>query len=72
MNMQRARHCMPASTIMFLPSGTTSNEALHHEVNVWFRETPHMHQVRRPSGGPTRETTSPPVPMVAISLSFSF
>jgi hypothetical protein len=35
---------------MFLPSGTTSNEALHHEVNAWFRETPRMHQVRRPSG----------------------
>lgn len=30
---------VPRERLVLLPSGTTSNESLHHELNHWFRET---------------------------------
>ena len=38
------RHSLPTSRLSLLPIGTTSNEALHHEINTWFRETQKMYQ----------------------------
>ncbi len=40
----RMRHTLHASKLSLLPSGTTSNEALHAEINRWFRTTAQMHQ----------------------------
>ncbi|CAE7827729.1 unnamed protein product, partial [Symbiodinium sp. CCMP2456] len=37
-NDTRYRHACKMSQICLLPSGTTSNESLHHEINSWFRE----------------------------------
>ena len=37
MNNVRIRHAMTASYLWFLPSGTSSNEALHAEINSWTR-----------------------------------
>lgn len=37
MNNLRARHSMDASARALLPAGTTSNEALHAEINAWSR-----------------------------------
>ncbi|CAE7582461.1 unnamed protein product [Symbiodinium sp. CCMP2592] len=39
LNDTRYRHSINRQELVLLPSGTTSNESLHHEVNVWFRET---------------------------------
>ena len=39
LNDTRYRHSVHRQELVLLPSGTTSNESLHHEVNVWFRET---------------------------------
>ena len=44
MNDTRYRHRIPRKQLKLLPSGTTSNESLHHELNVWFRETQQMHR----------------------------
>ena len=30
--------------LALLPIGATFNEALHHEINTWFRETQKLHQ----------------------------
>ena len=38
-NNLRMRHLLEPSRLSLLPIGTTSNEALHHEINNWFRET---------------------------------
>ena len=38
-NDTRYRHSVDRETLVLLPSGTTSNESLHHELNHWFRET---------------------------------
>ena len=38
-NNLRVRHALPRNIIPLLPIGTTSNESLHREINVWFRET---------------------------------
>ena len=38
-NDTRYRHTCPAKEMTLLPSGTTSNESLHHEIKTWFRET---------------------------------
>lgn len=35
---------MDVSAIALLPAGTSSNEALHAEINSWFRETRFLHQ----------------------------
>ena len=38
-NDTRYRHSVDRETLVLLPSGRTSNESLHHELNHWFRET---------------------------------
>jgi len=43
-NNIRVRHLIPLSEYQLLSSGTASNEALHAEVNRWFKETQMMHQ----------------------------
>ena len=35
---------MSASDVSLLPSGTSSNEALHYEINSWFRQTQVIHE----------------------------
>ena len=44
MNNCRMRHMISPKRLALLPSGTTSNESLHHEINAWFRETQKLHQ----------------------------
>ncbi|CAJ1387393.1 unnamed protein product [Effrenium voratum] len=44
LNNTRARHCMKSSHHSMLHVGTSSNEALHREINAWFRETQQIHQ----------------------------
>ena len=43
-NSIRMRARMSAQEEALLPSGTTSNEALHAEVNAWFKQTQRIHQ----------------------------
>ena len=43
-NNIRVRHSMPSSQCQLLASGTAANEALHAEINRWFRQTQQMHQ----------------------------
>ena len=43
-NNMQARCKLPARFHAMLPSGTTSNEALHSEVKAWFRQTQAMHR----------------------------
>ncbi|CAE7715294.1 unnamed protein product [Symbiodinium sp. CCMP2592] len=43
-NDTRYRHACKMSQICLLPSGTTSNESLHHEINSWFREIVSMYR----------------------------
>lgn len=43
-NNMRVRHTIPLCEYQLLSSGTASNEALHAEVNRWFKETQMMHQ----------------------------
>ena len=42
MNNLRVRHAMTASYLWFLPSGTSSNEALHAEINSWTSDQKHQ------------------------------
>ena len=44
MNNLRVRHAIQPSYRWFLPSGTSSNEALHAEINAWSRSTNAMHR----------------------------
>ena len=44
MNNLRVRHALPSSYQWFLPSGTSSNEALHAEINSWSRSTNVIHR----------------------------
>ncbi len=44
MNNIRARHSVESSSLSLMPSGTTSNEALHSEINLHFRQTVKIHQ----------------------------
>ena len=44
MNNVRARHHMRRAYLTFLPSGTSSNEALHAEINSWSRSTNALHR----------------------------
>ena len=44
MNNLRVRHALPSSYHWFLPSGTSSNEALHVEINSWSRSINAMHR----------------------------
>ena len=44
LNATRVRHSMHQGKVSLLPSGTTSNEALHAEINGWFRQTQQIHQ----------------------------
>ena len=43
-NNIRTRYLISSSRLSLLPTGTTSNEALHAEINGWFRQTVAMHQ----------------------------
>ncbi|CAK9064522.1 Uncharacterized protein SCF082_LOCUS33199 [Durusdinium trenchii] len=43
-NILRHRHNLCATTRMLMPSGTTSNEALHAELNLWFRQIQSVHR----------------------------
>ena len=43
MNNIRLRHNITKSRLSLLPVGTTSNEALHSEINRWFKETQKIH-----------------------------
>ena len=43
-NNIRQRCRMPAAQLSLLPSGSASNEALHSEINNWFRQTQQIHQ----------------------------
>ena len=42
-NNQRIRHAMRAEYRTLLPSGTSSNESLHAEINRWFRNQPEVY-----------------------------
>ena len=44
MNNTRVRASMDPARIQLLPSGTSSNEALHSELSVCFRQTQALHQ----------------------------
>ncbi|CAE7843115.1 unnamed protein product [Symbiodinium sp. KB8] len=44
LNDTRYRHSVPRERLVLLPSGTTSNESLHRELNHGFRETAVMHK----------------------------
>ena len=44
MNNLRVRHLMQPSYRWFLPSGTSSNEALHAEIHSWSRSINVMHR----------------------------
>ena len=44
LNNTRMRHMISGTRQALLPVGTTSNEALHHEIKTWFRETQKLHQ----------------------------
>lgn len=44
MNNLRARHSLDAYMLPLLSVGTTSNEALHAEINRWFRTIQTLHQ----------------------------
>ena len=41
-NGLRMRHSMPSSMLSLLGSGTSPNEALHSEINRWFRNQPEV------------------------------
>ena len=43
-NNTRVRHIIPARYLVVLPSGTSSNEALHAEINAWTRSITAMHR----------------------------
>ena len=43
-NNQRIRHSLSPRERCLLPSGTTSNEALHSEINSWTRSTQEVHR----------------------------
>lgn len=43
-NSLRYRHTLPLQVRLLLPSGTASNEALHAELNGWFRQIQSMHR----------------------------
>ncbi|CAJ1456297.1 unnamed protein product, partial [Effrenium voratum] len=43
-NNLRFRHFLPRNVQMLMPSGTTSNEALHAELNSWFRQVQQLHR----------------------------
>ena len=43
-NNLRYRQFLPASRRILLLSGTTANEALHAELNAWYRQVQQMHR----------------------------
>ena len=51
LNNTRQRHSMTPSMLSLLPDGSASNEALHAEINNWFRQTQFMHQALHVSSG---------------------
>eukprot|EP00435_Cladocopium_sp_Y103_P008302 s3962_g2.t1 len=44
LNNLRIRHSMDARARCLLPTGTTSNEALHSEINAWARQIQEQHR----------------------------
>ena len=42
-NHTRAIHCLPKTYVELLPSGTTSNEALHAEIKSWTHNIKEIH-----------------------------
>ncbi len=44
LNGTRYRHTAPRRIVSLLPSGATSNESLHAEVNRWFDQSQSMHK----------------------------
>lgn len=42
-NNLRLRACLSTTENLLLPTGTTSNESLHAEINGWFRQTQGLH-----------------------------
>lgn len=44
LNNYRVRMRFRADRLSLLPSGTSSNEALHAELNNWFRQHVRLHQ----------------------------
>ena len=44
MNNLRVRHSLYGHMRALLPTGTTSNEALHAEINVWSRQIQGLHR----------------------------
>ena len=43
-NNLRYRQFLPAAVRTLMPSGTTSNEALHAELNAWYRQVQQLHR----------------------------
>ena len=43
-NNLRARRSLPTEYLTLLPTGTTSNEALHAELKTWFLQTQKLHR----------------------------
>lgn len=43
-NNLRYRQFLPPNVRMLMPSGTTSNEALHAELNAWYRQVQQLHR----------------------------
>ena len=43
-NNMRARHALPPNARSLLGSGSSQNEALHHQMNTWFRNQPELHR----------------------------
>ena len=43
-NNVRLRHALSQAQLLFLPSGTSSNEALHAEINAWLRTCNSLHR----------------------------
>lgn len=44
LNNARLRGSLPPASLHLLPSGTTGNEALHAELNAWFRQVQRLHR----------------------------
>ena len=43
-NNMRCRHAAPSAVLSLLGAGSAPSEALHREVNTWFRNEPELHR----------------------------